>query len=269
MLEEWQIRTPVMQYTPRVDMFGNRRTALTLAGIGEEGGKIIEVADDGGNTVYVAPEMNYVTGTVYDEASERNLTNHFVSIVGTGYSTYTDPNGIFFFKTLLRGPQTLTTGRLDSLGYVPGRVTRYFAPRDTLEVQLVIPDTNQIRYHACPQGGLWGLQRAVVGFVQDAETGQPIEGIKVVATWRPERRPEAKPLGSLTAISDSIGRYSLCGLPIDRTTRIELDSDDYEVRPVELTFRQDWVVMENETPRKGRNTPYRIWKVDLLALRRQ
>jgi len=74
-------------------------------------------------------------------------------------------------------------------------------------------------------------------------------------------------MGSLIAISDSVGRYSLCGLPIDRTTRIELDSDDYQVAPVELTFRQDWVVMENETPRRGRPIPYRIWKVDLLAIR--
>ena len=266
-VEEWQIRMPVMQYTPRIDMFGRRRTELSLVGIGEDGGKIIEVADDDGNTVYVAPDMSYVTGTVYDESSETILTNHLVNIVGTGYTTFTDPNGIFFFKTLLRGPQTLTTGRLDSLGYVPGRVTEYFFPRDTLEVQLVIPDTNTIRYHACPQDGIYGLQRAVVGFVQDTTTGQPLEGIKIVATWRPERKPDAKPMGSLIAISDSVGRYSLCGLPIDRTTRIELDSDDYQVAPVELTFRQDWVVMENETPRRGRPIPYRIWKVDLLAIR--
>ncbi|UCD25200.1 MAG: carboxypeptidase regulatory-like domain-containing protein, partial [Gemmatimonadota bacterium] len=268
-LEEWQIRTPVMEYRTQRDGYGGWYNYLALVGIGEEGGKIIEVADDAGETVYMAPDMAYVTGTVLDESSGTNLTNHFVNIVGTGYTTHTDPNGIFFFKTLLSGPHTFTTAKLDSLGYVPGRVTRWFVPRDTLEVQLVIPDSSDIWWHACPQGGLYGLDRAVVGFVHDALTGEPLPNRKIVATWRPERMPEAKPIGSLITTTDSVGSYRICGLPTERTTRIELDDADYHVAPVELTFRADWVVMENRTPRRGQPTPYRIWKVDLLAIRKQ
>ena len=88
-------------------------------------------------------------------------------------------------------------------------------------------------------------------------------------TWRPQREPDAKPLGTDRVLTDSIGRYVFCGLPLERTVRIEISDEDYSASPAEVTFRQGWVVPEGETPRRGRPTPYRVWTVDVMALAKQ
>jgi hypothetical protein len=266
-LHEWQVRTPVIEYRPRMDSQGRVHSIPTLTGIGEEGGAVIEVANEGGSILYATPDVVHVTGTVRDGPTGRPSEHEFVSVVGTGYSTYTDGTGSFTLKTLLHGPRTLTSGTLDSLGYTPGRAYAYLAPRDTLSLDLVIPAVHEMQRYLCPEQDLRATQRAIVGVVEDAATGQPIDGIEVMVSWRLEGQPEAKPAGTDQVVTDSIGGFVFCGLPTHRTLRVELESDRYEVEPVELTFRDDWVVMENREPRQGRAVPHRIWKVDLRALR--
>ncbi len=266
-LDTWQIRAPILEYRRQIDSFGRVRSVKTLTGIGEIGGNVIAVADREGAFVYTSPDISYVSGTVHDSAGIP-LAGEFVRIAGTGYTTHTDSNGDFVFKSLLHGLYAFTTATLDSLGYSAGRVEHYILPRDTSSISLSMPRLQTAQHHLCPAKGIPESQGALVAVVQDTATNEPLVGVEVTTSWRPAYEPEAKPLGTRRTRTDSTGSYVFCELPVHRRIRVEIKSNEYSTPPRELTFGETWVVMGDDAQRRGEASPYRIWKVDLLAVRR-
>ena len=164
-----------------------------------------------------------VSGTVFDSLSGHPLAGALVQFVGQGasgkvLSAQTDRTGAFHLAAVPAGQYLVGFMHpvLDSLGLSlqprPIQVTN--GPEQ--HVALAVPGGSSVRARLCPPVPPGDSTGALIGFVRDADSGAPIVGGTVIATWvelimnshtvRTVRQ-------RVPVQTDSSGWYALCGVP--------------------------------------------------------
>lgn len=246
-LDRWQL------LIPHIRRVGLRRPRIT--GYRDTQGSVLDVQTLEGETVYEAPGLVTVRGTVYDSVQGGPPAGDVVSFVGTEYRAAVDTAGRFEMRVLLDGRRDLTTSRLNWLGYLPGRVHLDLAPDDTLDVRLDIPTLEVLHHNLCPRSPATA-NLVVHGEARTAE-GLLLPNTEVIAQWGlgVERKSE----------TDATGRYVLCDLPRDTPITIQVDHRLVTYDPIEVRFVDRDVVIRVGSQRTSYYVPDRIVRIGLEA----
>ena len=198
-----------------------------------------------------------IRGYVYDSLlTGTTLPNASVFLAGaTTRTTRADLRGRFGFDSLPPGQYTVTFSHptLDEVGYAPaerpielraGLVTRLFlsTASSTAMYARICPD---------PAGAPVG---AVLGALRDIRLKRPVVGGEIRVEWNENtisrelgftRRPRA-----VGAMTDSLGRYRICGIPNDAAMLLRARVRGIDGPPLELKMG-------------GRSLAIRVVSIDL------
>jgi hypothetical protein len=168
-----------------------------------------------------------VLGTVYDSVGRRPLAGAVVQLVpverrGVAFSATTDADGMFRIAGVPRDRYLIgfLHPGIDSLGL--GAPTRTVDVRgdSALQVPLALPAGATIRAQLCGPGDPKDSSGVVLGFVRDADSGQPLGGSTVVAMWSElvlDKRAIRQEQRQLPGKTSPEGWFAICGLPTDAT----------------------------------------------------
>lgn len=213
-VSKWFIRMPMM-VEERHDLLGGRRARL--AGIAEEGGRVVRAVRRGTGQVTYAE----LGGTVLGEVSG-GVAGDGIALVGTGIHTALDESGGFAFDGLPEGSYRLAYIRPYLMG-----VDREYAvadarvlPGDTTTVRITAPPVHDVLAAAC-QVEEWNPRTGIlVGDVSDGQ-GRALEDVDVVAEWVAVRNLSGRMIGqarTAEAVTNRLGEFRICGVPVDRHT---------------------------------------------------
>lgn len=170
----------------------------------------------------VTSGLSVVTGTVYDSTAHVPLANALVQMrreVGSHqvFAATTDSAGTYRIANVPPGRYAATFFhlRLDSLGLLP--IAWEVDVNDTVtRSSFAVPSAATIWSQACRLKDASDSTGLVVGHVHDADTGTPLAGSVVSASWselvfddrglHTERR-------QIAAATKADGLYALCGVP--------------------------------------------------------
>ncbi len=236
-IRKWWIRMPIMGVDFSRPATG-AASRVRVIGIKEVGGEITQFSSLDRTVVSRELPRGALEGQVWDTPRQAPLPGATVFLSGTSYATETDREGRFVLDGLPEGTfsAVFTHPRLDSLGVFsrPTQVT--ISPGITTTVTLAIPTTGPDPGASCNveelAEGLWFL----VGFVRDADSGEPLQGATVLMDWSTfegqtisgliERRRQ------LQTRSDPQGRFTGCGIPVDTRITLRAVLDEKESDPV-------------------------------------
>ncbi len=182
----WAIRMPTLaeERTPLTSVSGGlpTRSRIRVVGIREEGAVVLQVRNARGEVV-VESGAGTITGVVVGEDDESPVSDAVVSVWITGQQAITGSDGLFRLGSLGDGTYDLlvTHPSLTSLGH-GGELTPVRAVSgEVTSVRLTLPSEKRILDEVCvgpgPDGG--GI---IAGWVQNAETDEPIADASVVMT---------------------------------------------------------------------------------------
>jgi hypothetical protein len=160
-----------------------------------------------------------ITGVVVDSLNARYLPDADILVDGTNIATRTDSLGKFTVEDL--APGTYRVGvfhpLLDTLGLSIVTAPFRIGPDSVSYVVLAVPSPETLVARMCPSPGDPTAASAIVGIVEDPETGKTIPQTEVSISW--VQIEVSKEVGIrrtprlLHAITDSAGHFQLCGLP--------------------------------------------------------
>jgi hypothetical protein len=217
-VDRWFIRMPIT----RRDVRGK----LVVSSLLEGGGEITDVRIPGSTTPSVT-----VSGTVYDSVRHAPLGNALVYLSGTAHSTRTDSAGRFMIPKVAAGDYriALSHASFDSLPAFPQPIQIRIDAGGDAEIQMAVPAMATLIARICP--GEPG-RAALAGQVTQA--GLAMADVTVSARYRHEGRME-----NATAVSDAVGNYVLCGLPMQGSIAVHADSEPpVQVRIPPVKFRR-------------------------------
>jgi hypothetical protein len=147
-------------------------------------------------------------------------------------SGVTDGKGRFRFDTLAAGRYfvSFATEFLDSLGLLLPERAVTLGPDQHVAVELGVPSPATLKAAGCPGLQLAKDQGAVIGQVTDADTDRPLLGARVAVSWSDLSVDKAtlQPATQLRVGAvpvDSLGRYRLCGVPVDTYLLVQVQRD--------------------------------------------
>jgi hypothetical protein len=176
-VSRWQVRTP--KVTIIEDSRRLRRHTPRLDGFRDTGGEILAAKVFEG-------KLTTITGVVFDSTRGEFLEGAFVSIPGTGFSASVDSDGRYELAVPFEGEYTLSVNHawLDSIG-VPAVLERTRLVRDsTMELDFAIPHMRGVLRRLCGGSPRFRESRVIVGLVRDLDTGRPVRGARVSASWQ-------------------------------------------------------------------------------------
>lgn len=193
------------------------------------GGVVNRVAAES-EVQYEDQQVTVLRGTVFDSAAGGPLPGAIVALPGTDVWTTTDADGAFFITGYFDGRYDVVFGhrRLDSLGFIATPTPVHLRPRETATLQLAVPPLDWVVSARCPGFVPTPLTRVVFGVVRD-EGGHPVVGADVTAAWQTIPRDLqgfAVDDREATAVTDTLGTYTLCGVAVGRTLVVHAASDD-------------------------------------------
>ena len=213
-VSKWFIRMPMMVEESH-DLLGGRRARL--AGIAEEGGRVLRAVRRGTGQVAYAE----AGGTVLGEVAG-GVAGDGIALVGTGIQTALDESGGFAFEGLPEGSYRLAHVRPYLMG-----VDREYAvadamvlPGDTTTVRVTAPPVHDVLAAACQVEESNQRTGILVGDVSDRQ-GRAVEAINVVAEWVAVRNLSGRMIGqarTAEAVTNRLGEFRICGVPVDRYT---------------------------------------------------
>lgn len=173
-----------------------------------------------------APPPPSILGQLFDSTRATPLGGARIILWNTPHETYSAGDGTFAFSGLETGDYSLVYfhPRLTVLGLSSGAHAVRVHAEGPAELFLATPSMLSIQATLCTmdRGGVGeGELVRVAGRVLDSETGFPLSGVPVEASWsgRSERTPLAE-----RAFTDSEGWYRLCGVPPGTTVGVRAES---------------------------------------------
>lgn len=167
-----------------------------------------------------------VTGMVYDSVAHAPLAGALVQLVdpqhaSRAYNATTDSLGKFTMPSVIPGRYVagFYHPALEALGIQPPLTgVEVVAGRPT-PIDLEVPGATTISAAVCGARAATDSSGALVGIVRDADSGTPIGGARVIATWQEwtlTTRGMSQTWRRAPATSRDDGGYVICGLPNDR-----------------------------------------------------
>jgi len=261
----WQIRMPIL--TRIIDQSGHREPQTRVTGFHEKTGLISAIRSFSGRLVYSMGSA-ILEGTIVDSTRDGiPLALARVGLAGTAYATATDSAGQFQLDAPLEGSYAVIFRhpRLDSLGVSLDSVTVSLTLGARTPVKLAIPPESRLVELLCPAGLKEG-ERVVVGTVRAPDGRSPVDSAEVRVSWQEVGGGPGNLQAHdwhLSAVSDSAGRYLVCGVP---SLRVTLAASFHGARSGEvvLAFARDGVWVDEK---QYRSLPGRIWTQDLRLSR--
>ncbi|HEX2168201.1 MAG TPA: carboxypeptidase regulatory-like domain-containing protein [Longimicrobiales bacterium] len=228
-ITRWWIRSPLVGLS--------RRGHYMLLGYSEDGGTVTS-AESIDADLYGTIGGGVIEGVVHDRVTNRPLADALVFLSGTPFSAVSDSTGTYRIRRVPAGQYSLgfTHPLLEEIG-VPLQLEPVRVAGDTiLQRDFVAPSMAGILRALCPGEQEDADSGLLYGFVKHEETGEPLAGVEVRASWR---GPPLITSGTgtnadvdrwRTVTTDSNGRYTLCWLPTARELRVRADSRDVQSR---------------------------------------
>jgi hypothetical protein len=222
-IPRWRILMPVVGQAPvaavpatGIPSVQSQRTAQRQS-LAEEVGEVVEVRGRDGTTVEMVA-YSTLRGVVYDSIGRAPLAGAHVSLAGTSYATDADSAGRYTLTRVPEGAYSLsfTHPRLEALHFAPDPVRVAVVPPQEIVTALGVPSLATILTSSCKvaPGSAVG---AVAGVVSDRQTGTPLVGVPVHASWA---APGAAEPARLISVTDSRGGYHFCELPAALPVRL-------------------------------------------------
>lgn len=234
-ISRWSIRMPLV-----VMSGATRRETVSFRGVKIVGGEVVSASSSGGqDTLWAGPKMT-MRGFAFDSLNRKAMTAALVGIAGSNRTTVTDSSGHFQFDSMPPGAYRLLTQHegLEAVG-IPQQTTHAVLATADDFVNITVPSFETMWRSACgspPPGKDTAL---VYGTVRGGARTRPVRGATVMASWVDVVATKARGgFGTkrwrLDGVSDSTGRYVLCGLPTQTGIRMRAVIDSAESGLVDL-----------------------------------
>lgn len=175
-----------------------------------------------------APVTARVQGTVMDSVAMKPLAGAVVRIVRAddpsfGHTATTDSAGAFAHQSVSGGVwlASFLHSTLDSLRLEPGIVRLEITEAGVVSMPMGTPSARTLVAMACG-GGVAADAGLITGEVRRADDDGTLAGATVEVEW-PEwvlgKKSLTTEMSRRTAVTDSLGRYTLCGAPSGSTLR--------------------------------------------------
>ena len=221
MIQKWWIRAPILVRHHNLARAGD--TGIRVAGIRETGGEVVGVSSLERRRI-TRVRRGSLRGVVWDSSASKPLAGATVYLVGTPHRVDTDSAGRFMLNGVPDGLYTVgfTHVRLDTLGIDPPGMEAEVAAGATVAVELAIPPMEALLLAACRNDEREDHGAALSGTVTDGVRGGPVPGARVRMEWQEvTHAPVPRAVNRWLEVgTDSNGRYTACGVPIDQSIRI-------------------------------------------------
>jgi len=258
-ISSWMIKAPLMHVTAAHNVttaFGSFRTEAvpSVTGWWEFGGDVADVTTPQSTNPFesFAPNSGSLRGTLVDSVARKGVpgvgaTVRTVNPQRIVARAITDSSGRFAFDSLTAGDYVLyfAAPRLDTLGAIIPPASFSIVPQRELTLTTTVPPS-QIG-SACPAQR--PDQRIVHGAVRDSASGSPLSSVSVRMTWIARASVSAARFVSeaseAAVITDTTGRYILCGLPGDRILRATITQTGERPTTIVIPAHTDAVILRN------------------------
>ena len=222
----WVIRMPVLEEDRRqraalpggLDVDASSR--LVLRAVREEGGTVL--LDRG-----PPPPRKAITGTVLG-GTGAPVAGAKVSVEGTSISALTGSDGHFEIRGIPEGLYSVvvTTPELDSLGVTGPADTVRLTARGGPDVMLSVPSRASLAPTMCPDPVTDRRLAALRVLVVDSASGAPLRDVDARVWWKSytgslSAKNLAEKVDGVVARLDSLGSFTICGLPPDQAIYVE------------------------------------------------
>lgn len=222
-ISRWHIRMPSLTAAPPTGR-GLRALvdAAKVAAIDLAGGDLF-VARRGTDTLWSRP-LPTVAGIVTDSATGDRIAGARLRVRESGLAVYADSAGRFDFGAMLPGQYTLLTNTpsLDSVGAVSALALPVTDATASLAVR--VPNAFRVLPAVCQLPVDTVAARRHVGVVRGTVTRDSAlvdsSAIEVVVQWSDTT---VKSIRTARATADDLGRYRLCGMPMDAKLEVRAD----------------------------------------------
>jgi len=252
-VNRWWIRAPVL--AQHFDLVRAGDSGIRVSGILETGGEVMGVSTPDDQRVSETPR-GFLEGTVWDSTRYAPLEGATVYLSGTQYAAVSDSAGRFRLDGLPAGTFGVgfTHPRLDTLGIFPAAKEVTIVLGEPARQDFGIPSYGTIMVESCraragtAEGGASGIASAGVGgavltgTVLDQVGGQPIPGARVRLDWQEVRRTDPVVQATdqwLEVSTDGEGRYTVCGVPLDKAIQVRARFMESESPPVQVGFVEE------------------------------
>lgn len=231
----WVIRMPVMAEDRRSrgalpgGLVVDPESRLVLKTVREEGGTVL--MDRG-----APPPRRAITGVVVGGTGVP-VEGARVSVAGTSISAKSGSDGRFEISGIPEGLYSVvvSTPELDSLGVTGPADTVRLTARGGPDVTLTVPSRASLAARMCPDSRADQRLAALRVLVVDSATGAPLSGADARIWWKSYTgsvadRTLAENVDGIEAKLDSLGSFTICGLPAEQDIFVESQ------RGAEITF---------------------------------
>ena len=222
----WVIRMPVLEEErrPRATLPGgldaDASSRVVLKAVREEGGTVL--LDRG-----PPPPRKAITGTVLG-GTGAPVADAKVSVEGTSISARTGSDGHFEIRGIPEGLYSVvvTTPELDSLGVTGPADTVRLTARGGPDVTLSVPSRASLAPRMCPDPVTDRRLAALRVLVVDSASGAPLSDVDARVWWKSytgslAAKNLAEKVDGVVARLDSLGSFTICGLPADQAIHVE------------------------------------------------
>jgi hypothetical protein len=196
-------------------------------------------------------------GVAYDSVASRPLSGAMITL-NSVRTTFSDERGAFAFDSVQAGTVTIdmTHAVLDSMG-LPGVAARFTVTDAATTVTLAVPSFATLWRAACGNRPAPTDSGFVYGSVRAATDGSDVSGAAIELSWSDLtvvnlRKITGKRYRSETE-TDANGEYSVCGIPMDASMRMQSRRADlasmlFDITPTNLrVIRRDLLLSPSDT----------------------
>jgi hypothetical protein len=241
----WVIRMPLVEERRREygtlpgGLEVNASARQVLRAVCEEGGTVL--LDRG-----APPPRKAITGTVIGGTGVP-VAGATVSVAGTGISARTGSDGRFEIRGIPEGLYSVvvSTPELDSLGVTGPADTVRLTARGGPDVALSVPSRAALAARMCPDPVADNRLAALRVLVVDSASGAPLRDMDARVWWNRftgsvSDKNLTEHVEGVVARLDSLGSFTVCGLPPDQTVHVE------SPRGAKITFSDTFTAAAGE-----------------------
>lgn len=257
-VRRWVVRMPVVRrhtvrFTNPTTFRAEERTETTVTALIEQGGEVVAISNSGPTRAPTGQAE--ISGTVTDSVAGTPLPGATVFLSGTSLTDTTDASGRYRIvaPTDRQYVVSFLHPHLVSFGITPTPRRIELRPASTATVDLAIPSIATMLQQHCPSINAEDPRAAVVGYVRETRSGEPVPGARVRAKWMAKSELRAGSLprsvdqsgevvasadnawidsdgATLEVVTDESGFYRLCGFPAQSSLELRVQWGRSSVR---------------------------------------